>query len=578
MCGIFGCGNFRSSQVEKAREALHTLSHRGPDQWNEYINDKVYIGHRRLSIIDLSENGRQPMTNADKSVWITVNGEIYNFRELRAQLQNKYPFQSKSDSEVILHGYTEWGIQGLLDRIDGMFSIQIYDKKQQKIFLARDRVGIKPLYYSVDDGQLVWASELKSLRMFKGEENLEIDYTAVYDFLTYQYVPAPKSLFKKIYKLEPAHVIQYDLPSGDFTNQCYWKLDPAEQHVNESEAEREIYRLLKKSVSEQMVSDVPVGFFLSGGMDSSTVVALAREANKNINTFTIGFDKDPDNETRYAEIVANHFQTNHTTRQLDGAQTATLFPRIKEWYDEPFADISCFPTYLVSSVSREAATVVLTGDGGDELFGGYKWYTAFRLLKKYNLRALRFLRPLLSTIMYKPGVMGRLSKKLEWLLLNDFELYTRLMGGLLHAEKASLRKAWNIPDTYDDYWYFRKHYRKDLSIVKRLQFLDFHTYLPDDILTKVDRVSMSVSLECRVPFLSRELIEYVFSLPEKIVLKKGKLKGLMKEAFRNLLPQSILERDKKGFSPPIQFWRKELYKQHKTRHYKILQDVFGLKI
>lgn len=576
MCGIFGFSGFINSDLSRARAALDMLKHRGPDQWNEFHDEAVYLGHRRLSIIDLSENGKQPMTNEAASVWVTVNGEIYNFQDLRAQLQPKYQFVSKSDSEVVVHGYSEWGLHGLLDRIDGMYAICIYDKTIDKIFLIRDRVGIKPIYYSLQGEEIVWASELKAIREFLGEKNLDVDLTAVYDFLTYQYVPAPKSLYKNVFKLEPAHFIEYDINTHTHTCQRYWQLKIDEQkQVDTLKAELEVYRLLKKSITEQMVSDVPVGFFLSGGMDSSTVVALAHEQNDNITTFTIGFANDPNDETQYAKVVAEKFKTNHISRTLDGAATAALFPKIKEWYDEPFGDISCFPTYLVSKVSREFAIVVLTGDGGDELFGGYKWYTAFRVLSKYNLRAFKFLRPLLNPFLYRSDALGRLCKKMEWLVLGELELYTRLMGGLIRDEKESFRKQWSIAADYDDYWYFRKYLRNDLPVIKRLQFLDFHTYLPDDILTKVDRVSMAVSLECRVPFLSKELIEYVFSLPQEIVLPNGKLKGLMKKAFAKLLPTAILERDKRGFSPPIQFWRKELYKQHKTRHFKILKEVFG---
>lgn len=576
MCGIFGFTNYKEDDLAKARASLDLMSHRGPDQWSDYKNESVYMGHRRLSILDLSVNGRQPMTNEQESVWVTVNGEIYNFKSIREELKNKYKFNSNSDSEVVLHGYSEWGIQGLLQRIDGMFAFSIFDKSCNKIFLVRDRVGIKPIHYSVSQNRFHWASELEVIASFLENKNLEIDYTSVYDFLTYQYVPTPKTLYKSIYKLEPGHFIEFDINTKMLSKNKYWNLETSEINVSDSEAEQHVYHLLKKSVEEQMVSDVPVGFFLSGGMDSSTVVGLAREINKNINTFTIGFSNDPNDETPFAQTVANHFSTNHVTRILDGSTTATMFPKIKEWYDEPFGDISCFPTYLVSKIARESATVVLTGDGGDELFAGYKWYAAFRMLKRFNLRSFSFLRLVLKPFLYKRNKVGRIAKKIEWLVLNDLELYTRLMGGLLRDEKDFLRRKWNIPDTYDDYWYFRKYYREDLPVVKRLQYLDFHTYLHDDILTKVDRVSMAVSLECRVPFLSKELIEYVFSLPQDTILKNGVLKGLMKSAFSKLLPHSVINRDKRGFSPPVSVWGDELYQKHKTRHFKILQDVFNI--
>lgn len=574
MCGIFGFSDFKLPDLEKARDALSTLRHRGPDQWNDYFNQHIYLGHRRLSILDLSENGKQPMVSSNAAVVLTVNGEIYNFQQLRKELESDFVFKSTCDSEVLLHGYVAWGFRGLLERIDGMYAIALFDKVKNKIFLARDRVGIKPLFYSIRGKQILWASELKAIERYIGNSDLEIDYTALYDFFTYQYIPAPKSLYKDVFKLQPAEYIEFDVSTSECSKFIYWEVPTEERKIQASQAEQEVYDLLEESVREQMMSDVPIGFFLSGGMDSSAVVAIATHAKADVNTFTIGFDQDPNDETVYAKKVASYFRTKHIERILDGATTAKLFPKIKEWYDEPFGDISCFPTFLVSKIAKEKATVVLTGDGGDEIFGGYKWYKVFSIISRFNLRYLSFAKNILSPFILRNDKLGSIFKRIEWLLINEMELYVRLMGGLLKSEKRDLRKAWGISEEYDDYWYYRKYYRKDLSTIKRLQYLDFHTYLPDDILTKLDRVSMAVSLECRVPFLSRKIIESVFTMPQHVVVPNGKLKGLLKNAFKAVLPAYVINRSKKGFSPPIQMWRDQLYGKFVSRHYKIVKEVF----
>lgn len=549
MCGIFGFNKFEKQELETARLSLHTLTHRGPDQWNEHVDNSVYMGHRRLSILDLSEQGKQPMTDRDNKVVITVNGEIYNFKTLRNELEVQYNFISQSDSEVILYGYMEWGIDELLNKIDGMYAFAIYDKEANLIYLARDRVGIKPLYYSTYNNKIAWASELKALERFYSGHNLEKDYTAYYDFLTYLYVPTPKTIYKHFYKLEPAHYLQIDVETATYTKKCYWSLKADICRDGIDEAKTKIRSLISKSTEEQMIADVPVGFFLSGGMDSSAVVGIASEKFNNINTFSIGFSDREHDETEYADIVAEYFKTNHHKRILEQGETASMFGKIKEWYDEPFGDTSCFPTFLVSSFAKENSTVVLTGDGGDEIFGGYNWYTMMK--KRRFTNAAASLRQVVDKIIYKRGIVGKIASRFRLLfILDDLEAYTKLMGGLLRSEKEYYRKLWKIDDNYDDYWYFRKHYKPELPHFRRLQYLDFHTYLPDDILTKVDRVSMSVALECRVPLLSRDIIEYVFSLEEDVLIYKGALKGAMKESFRNLLPSEIISRRKKGFSIP----------------------------
>jgi len=578
MCGIFGFTNFNKNELNKARKALNRLQHRGPDQWGDYYENHIYIGHRRLSILDLSRNGRQPMTSPDGKVIIAVNGEIYNYLEIKKELEFKHQFKSSSDSEVVLYGYIEWGIDELLERIDGMYSFSIFDIQKNKLFLVRDRVGIKPLYYSDFNDQISWSSELKALETLFENDTLETNFSAFYDFLTYRYIPTPKTIYQKIYKLEPGNYVKVDIQSNSYEIIQYWELKIGECGDNIEKAKMNLYKMVEKSINEQMVSDVPLGFFLSGGMDSSAVVALASKSHNDINTFTIGFNEKSHDETRFANVVAEKYQTKHHQKILDEFTTRNIFHRIKEWYDEPFGDASCFPTYLVSEYAKNNVTVVLTGDGGDEIFCGYNWYKSFDRISKRKLPLANIFRPLVKLLNRKTNIIGKISRRIDLeFYLDDMETYTRLMGGMLAEHKTYYKDMWNIPDDYDDYWYFRKYYKRELDIFTRLQYLDFNTYLHDDILTKVDRVSMAVSLECRVPLLSREIIEYMFSLPANIRLHNNQLKGLMKETFNNLLPEQIINREKKGFSIPLHNW-KNIKSNHETMQEGVLKKYFAFAV
>lgn len=569
MCGIFGFTNFKKDDLETARKALHTMEHRGPDQWNDYFDEDIYIGHQRLSILDLSENGKQPMLSPDRKVIITVNGEIYNFLELKKELEYKYKFNSTSDSEVLLYGYIEWGIDKLLEKIDGMYAFSIYDKQKDTLYLARDRVGIKPLYYSNLNGQISWASELKAIQKLYEDKNcLEYDYTAFYDFLTYLYIPTPKSMYKNVYKLEPAHYLKVNTKNNQFEKVKYWQLEIKRCNDDIETAKNKVMELLKKSINEQMIADVPVGFFLSGGLDSSTVVGVASQEHTNINTFAIGFNNKKKDERKFADIVSKHFSTQHKDIVLSDSDLSSIFDCIVEWYDEPNALSSSYPNYYVSKLTRKTCKVALTGDGGDEVFGGYNWYKDFVNIKnKYKIKN-NFLRKSVQILKMRFSPFKNKAKKLEKkYFLNDLELYTRLMSGMLSDEKSYYKKKWNIPSEYDDYWYYRRFYKKELDLYTRLQYLDFHTFLPDACLAKVDRTSMKVSLECRVPLLSKELIEYLFSLNENVRIYNNELKGLMKVTIKNILPDSIIYRDKKGFSAPLKnisrssFFKKEFLQE-----------------
>jgi len=575
MCGIFGFTNFSKGRLKSAKCALDSLRHRGPDQGLDYYDELVYMGHRRLSILDLSENGSQPMISDNGSIILTVNGEIYNYKELKKSLEVKYRFRSTSDSEVLLHGYSEWGITKLLDKIEGMFAFSIFDKNINQIFLVRDRVGIKPLYYSTINNEFVWASELKAIENFYNDFSLQYDYTAVYDFLTYLYVPTPKTLYKNIFKLPPAHLLTINLQSNNSNLQKYWNLDIAECNDSIEIASEKINAFISESVKDQLMSDVPLGFFLSGGLDSSTVVSKAVLNGANVYTYSIGFEDSRNNETHYSNLVANKFRTLHKEKILDLNKAHSLYDNIKTWYDEPFGDTSCFPTFLVSEFARQEVTVVLTGDGGDEIFGGYLWYKNFEKYNHWKFPYVEPIRNLIFSFKKKKGVTGKIGRFVETnYLLGELELYTRLMGGMLKHEKRQYRDKWRIPEGYDDYWYFRKYYMEDLDLYTRLQYLDFHTYLPDDILTKVDRTSMAVSLECRVPLLYTPLIEYLFSLPTSIRLYNKELKGAMKYTMKGTLPKEILIRNKKGFSIPLKKWRADLFDNNYYRQEYLLNTLF----
>ncbi len=552
MCGLFGHSDIKKDDLKKAHAALNTLAHRGPNGWSFKHVNGVYSGHRRLSIIDLSTNGTQPMQA--KGVTLTANGEIYNYKILRKELEKKHKvrFTSHSDSEVLLHGYIAWGIDELLERVDGMFALTLHDSRNGKIYLARDHAGIKPLYYSTIGNTLGWASELKALVNFHGKRNLKIDHTAVYDFLTYGYIPTPKSLYRNIHKLEPAHYACFDINSGKLHKKRYWQLPVGRNITNEKTARKLVKNAIATSVKEQLMSDVPIGTFLSGGVDSSIVSYEAAQLIKHLNTCSIGMADPSVDETRYARQVAQKLGTRHHTRHLDQALVNKQFNKLREWFDEPFADTSAFPTYQVSELAKETMTVVLTGDGGDELYGGYVHYTKwFSKLTPW----LGFLFPLRQPVIWlknhSSGKLHSLARKLEiFTLLNPLERQIRLRGGLLKHDrfKARFRKKFKIPKNYDELWYHKAFYRPDLPIKSRSMYLDFHTVMHDDFLTKVDRASMAVALETRVPFLSKAGIETAWQISEGLLFKNGELKSLLKSLYDGPLPHECLYRQKQGFS------------------------------
>lgn len=535
--------------------ALAAIAHRGPDAAELRLVAPVHVGFRRLSIIDLRPTANQPMLAPDGASWIVFNGEVYGYRELRADLVKRgHVFHTDSDTEVVLHAYLEWGA-AFVDRIDGMFAIVIWDARTQQLRLYRDRPGIKPLYYFYDGRRFAFASELKAIETALDRNDLTVDATACYDFLGYRYVPAPKTLYQRCYKLAPAHELVYTPATGVLQSpRRYWQLTvPTEPRTPSLDSCcEELRALIGASVAEQMIADVPLGFFLSGGVDSSVVVAAAASTGTRVATFSIGFDSDAASETPFAREVAERFGTDHHERILSQASAQELLPRLKSWFDEPFADESALPTYLVCAAARERVTVVLTGDGGDEVFGGYRTYPRFARYSRWPTwpSAVERVTYALRRPFPRRHAVSRLLTLLETAFSDGPNLWAKLMGGMSVPAKRQYARELGIPRDYDDWWHYREFWRDDLPLRTRLQYVDFHTFMPGLVLTKVDRTSMAVSLEARVPLLARRVIEFSFGIAESLRYHGDEPKGLLRHAYRGVLPDHILDRRKKGFGIP----------------------------
>lgn len=556
MCGILG-STYKQGDFDKA---LKLIEHRGPDGKKIKELPDCTLGFVRLSIRDLSEKAMQPMASDDENVWVTYNGEIYGCEELKSDLISKgYEFKTTSDTEIILNAYLEYK-EKFVEHIDGMFAIVIYDLSVNKLFLYRDRVGIKPLYYFFNGNIFTFSSELKAILELHSDIKFERDNSAIYDYFTYRYIPEPKTLFQKIYKLEPAHKAVFDLKRKHFYKEKYWKLrvnTETEKRHNEQDIYRKARHLIAESVEEQLVADVPVGTFLSGGIDSSIVSVEIFKRTKTVQAFSMGFqtsnkkDKAYD-ETPYARILADMYQFPIIFGQFDSIQLHKLKGKVKTWFDEPFADTSCYPTYRISQIAKENhIPVILTGDGGDEIFGGYTRYQVYN--QKVGNRTSWSLLCDLYTKILSEFVHGD-----EWIdeFIDAVTLFAREAYAYTRVEKKKYIRDLGIGLDYDDFWYFRKFYHEELPPITRAQYIDFKTYLPADILTKVDRVSMQNSIETRVPFLSKKLVEFAFGLSQEERCMKGELKGVLKKAYAGLIPEEILYKDKKGFSFPGNYWKR----------------------
>jgi len=568
MCGI--CGFFQSeniADINDLKSMNNQIIHRGPDDDGYYYNGRVGLAARRLSIIDLS-TGHQPLTSYSKNSWITYNGEVYNFKELKQDLKKKgYVFRTNTDTEVIVNLYEEYGVE-FVKKLIGMFAIGIFDIKKNLLILARDHIGIKPLYYYYKDNSLVFGSEIKSILKFPNIDKT-LNYEAIDYFLSLEYIPAPLSIFKNINKLLPGHYLLYN---GEEINiKKYWDIEPKERSINDfSELKEEFWDILNNSVKIRMISDVPLGAFLSGGVDSSTIVGvMTKNSSEKIKTFSIGFEEKSYSELKYSEIVSKHFDTEHYVKELN-PDINDLILKISKKLDEPLGDFSNYPTFLVSKTAREKVTVVLSGDGGDEIFGGYEHYIAQKLSKIIDIKPFKmlhnplyFISRLIPPSTKKKGLINRIKRFSEGLKHDSLNRHFRWMMFLTDNQKKSLynidfynniKNHLNLYDRYPFSIYFN-NLEKFRGINKDL-YLDFKTYMVDDILVKVDRMSMLNSLEARVPLLDYRIVEFAFSLPPEYKLKNNVTKWFFKESLKGFLPNDIIYRRKEGFSIPIKNWLK----------------------
>jgi len=579
MCGIVGFKSNRGFDRLQAclSEAMSRMSHRGPDDAGLFVDPKdgVGLGHRRLSVIDLSDAGRQPMVSNDGRVRIIYNGEVYNYQEIRRTLEKKgHGFRTETDTEVILNAYREWGM-ACLTRFVGMFALALWDRQIKTLFLARDRIGIKPLYYHHGARDFLFASELKALMAFKGFPK-KIDPEAVRLFLHYQYVPAPRSIFQNTWKLLPGHYVAYD--GENVTDRAYWTLPvvgATDRRWDEQDAVDELDRILGEAVACRLVSDVPLGALLSGGIDSSIVAALMQKASpRPVRTFSIGFREPTYDEAPWAAQVAEHLGTDHTEFYVTPRDALDLIPRLPEIYDEPFGDASAIPTSLVSRLARTQVTVALSGDGGDEQFAGYVRYwstlamaTGFRGLPGPVRTSMgRVLEKLPVSWVEKCYMPWRNLLPQRFRVTNFPDKWQKLVSLMGRHRLQDLYRAsvcyWSSDDLQSlcgqeaAASQFEETFgaTEGWPILARLMRVDQKTYLPDAMLTKVDRASMAYSLEVRVPLLDHRVVAFTAGIPDRLNYRNGKGKYLLRKLLARYVPEALFDRPKMGFGVPIDGW------------------------
>ncbi len=570
MCGIAGWASLDSNRPPMFGDEMLLQSmcdaiwHRGPDSEGLWLGTGVALGMRRLSIIDLS-TGDQPVWNEDKTVVVVMNGELYNYREIRQELLNKgHKFYGASDTEILPHLYEEYG-EEMLDKINGMFCFALWDFTKQKLIIARDRFGEKPLYYGIFENKLLFASEPKVLLQHPDvETNVNLD--AIRQYLSFDYVPAPHSIYEGISKLPAGHILT--LQNGELKTRRYWKLSfQKREKLSFKDATEELGKLLADAVRMRLVSDVPLGILLSGGVDSSTVAAYATQfSTEKVKTFSIGFDEDSFDESKFAREVAEHLGTEHYEDRLSVDTAANLISEIGTWLDEPLSDGSLIPTFLLSRFVRKHVTVALGGDGGDEIFAGYPMYYGHKMARVYD-SIPRFVRagmiePVVNSLPVSSKNLSFDYKAKRFVAASKYDVVTRHHSwfgsfspdGQLDLLTESV-KDFSAKDVYSDAKRLLEICDADDQI-EQMQFLDMNFYMAEDILTKVDRASMAVSLEVRAPFLDPRVAEFAASLPINYKLNGSNGKYILKKAVEKLLPKTVVKRPKKGFGIPIAEWLK----------------------
>jgi asparagine synthase (glutamine-hydrolysing) len=571
MCGITGWANLNSSvpPPEGAKDLLHSMCermvHRGPDSEGLFVSTGAALGMRRLAIIDLV-TGEQPVFNEDESVAVVLNGEIYNYRELRSDLEKRgHLFRSASDTEVLPHLYEEYG-DAMVEHLNGMFAFALWDRGRRRLLIARDRFGEKPLYWGVFDNTLLFASEPKVLLAHPSVKP-SLNLQALRQYLSLDYIPAPLSIYEGIKKLPAAHRLV--LENGRVNVEPYWRLSYKQQHPvpSEKEAEENLRELLADSVRMRLVSDVPLGVLLSGGVDSSAIAALAvRASSEAVKTFSISFAESSFDESAYARGVAKFLGTDHHEERLSANLAANLVSEIGSWMDEPFSDPSLVPTYLLSRFTRKHVTVALGGDGGDELFAGYQMYAGHRWAEVYkrvpSFVRQRLVEPLVRLLPVKTKNLSFDYKAHRFVTGAYYDTVARhhvWFGSFTPEQQEQLLTDEVLQKTDGDIYRDARlmiEECEDSDIVTRMQSLDTRLYLAEDILTKVDRASMAVSLEVRAPFLDHRVAEYAASLPCNYKLRRQKTKYILKRAVAELLPPFVIRRGKKGFGVPVAEWLK----------------------
>ena len=582
MCGITGIWDFKNKiSPELIEKMTNVLSHRGPDDAGIFIDSKnnVGFGHRRLSIIDLSPAGHQPMANAEETIWVTFNGEIYNFKEIRAELEIKgYKFKSNSDTEVILKSYEEWGIDAI-KKYRGMFAFAIWDKVKEKLFLVRDRAGVKPLYYYSKDNLFLFGSELKSFHQHPKFKK-EINFDALALFLQFGYISAPHTIFNNAYKLNPGHYLEIN-KNGQLKETKYWDIIDyyLAEPINKSEddIEKELEKILIESFEYRMVSDVPVGVFLSGGIDSSIVAAILQSKAKiPIKTFTIGFHEKGYNEAPHAKKIAEYLKTDHNELYCTPKDAFEIIPKLVDIYDEPFGDSSGIPTYLVSKFARQKVKVALSADAGDELFCGYSRYGLlngyYETMKKTPLFLFSFVSAIMS--LFSPEVIIIIYNIFSFVLPK----YTNIKDKIYKFQNVLKYKNKDLSGIVNNsysYWlenqvkkllkrpyqsinnFFEFGRVKFLPAMSQMQAVDFKTYLCGDILTKVDRATMAASLEAREPLIDHKIAEYISRIPVDLKYRNGESKYILRKILYRYVPKELLDRPKQGFGIPVDSWLKK---------------------
>jgi len=574
MCGISGFIDFnKKANLDILKKMTDVLHHRGPDDsgylFHTINSAHVGLGHRRLSILDLSNHGHQPMVY--DNLEMVYNGEVYNFKEIRDELKKyNYNFESDSDTEVILKAYHKWGIKAI-DKFNGMFAISIYDKQNDKLILIRDRAGVKPLYWYWKNNDFLFSSELKSFHQYLAfEKSINLDSLSLY--LQYGYILQPHSIFENTYMLEAGCYLEVDLKSKKVTKKKYWDViefyNKPKLNISKEEATNRLEDLLKTSFNYRMVSDVPVGVFLSGGYDSSAVAAIIQsQQTSKLKTFTIGFHERGFDEAPYAKQVAKYLETEHTEYYCTQKEAIDIIPALVEIYDEPFADASAIPTILVSKIAKESVTVALSADGGDEAFAGYsKYLRSLKYLKflersKLSKSLLKMTIPLVqSTNFLSHSKTKQIERIYETLNKKDDESILKLMRYWddTQVNKLLIKKTQNVKTFFD----IEDEINNSNDYINKMLAIDYKTYMVDDVLTKVDRASMSVSLEGREPLLDYRIIEFAAQLPSEYKLNNGNTKDILKEVVHRYIPKEIMDRPKMGFGVPLHEWFKDELKEY----------------